>query len=168
MKEIVSAIARDFDVVVVEGCDGSGKSTICRDLANLGFFYVHSGRSPEGVELFPHYDLILKRSGRLVLDRSFISELVYGPLFHGSSRITQADAEILAAKISVRPGIVVHANAPTVEIYKRIQRRGEDSWTLEEILQINAAYDAVLKKLARFVRVQAINTLGAASTGTFE
>jgi thymidylate kinase len=70
--------------VVLEGCDGVGKSTLAQQLArDLGFTIVHSTRTPNGVDLAERYQQILSRPERLALDRSFVSELVYGPLHHG-------------------------------------------------------------------------------------
>ena len=51
---------------------------------------------------------ILSRPGKLVLDRSFVSELVYGPLQHGRSRISIAEAASLASIIAEREGVLVH------------------------------------------------------------
>jgi MoxR-like ATPase len=70
--------------VVLEGGDGVGKSTLAQQLArDLGFTIVHSARTPDGVDLAERYQQILSRLERLVLDRSFVSELVYGALRHG-------------------------------------------------------------------------------------
>ncbi len=83
--------------VVLEGCDGVGKSTLAQQLASdHGFTIVHSGRTPDGVDLAERYRQILSQPGRLALDRSFVSELVYGPLRHGGSRLTDIESLITA------------------------------------------------------------------------
>jgi hypothetical protein len=66
-----------------------GKSTWAAALAaNRGYAVMHAARSPEGTDLFAKYLAILARPEPLVLDRSLVSELVYGPLAHGRSRLT--------------------------------------------------------------------------------
>ena len=73
---------------MLEGCDGVGKSTLAQELArDFGFTIVRSTRTPDGINLAERYQRILSRPGRLALDRSFISELVYGHLHHGGSRL---------------------------------------------------------------------------------
>ncbi|GAA5707333.1 MULTISPECIES: hypothetical protein [Streptomyces] len=74
--------------VVIEGGDGVGKSTLAKLLvAQHGFISVHSPRTPDHQDLVSRYRELLARPGRLVLDRSFLSELVYGPLYRGHSRL---------------------------------------------------------------------------------
>ncbi|MFF1342085.1 hypothetical protein ACFVYT_30055 [Streptomyces sp. NPDC058290] len=71
-----------YRTLVLEGCDGAGKSTLAALFAaRHGFTVIHSPRTPD---LTARY---LAQGGRLILDRSFISELVYGPLLRGASRI---------------------------------------------------------------------------------
>ena len=77
-------LANGHDLIVLEGCDGAGKTTLAAALAaRHGHAIVHATRSPEGTDLFAKYHAILARPGPLVLDRSFVSELVYGPLDRG-------------------------------------------------------------------------------------
>lgn len=81
--------AAGYEVVVLEGCDGAGKTTLATTLAtHRGYVVVHSGRTPDDVDLLARYCSILAAPGKIVLDRSFISELVYGPLQYGRSRLT--------------------------------------------------------------------------------
>ncbi|MGH3839214.1 MAG: hypothetical protein ACRDSF_26480, partial [Pseudonocardiaceae bacterium] len=101
--------------------DGVGKSTLAQQLASgHGFTIVHSGRTPDGVDLSKRYRQILSQPGRLVLDRSFVSELVYGPLHHGGSRLTDADACDLAALVARRDGVLVHLTASASTIRARL------------------------------------------------
>jgi hypothetical protein len=64
-------------LVVIDGCDGAGKSTLAQAVAaHHGHAVVHAALTPEGVDLFAKYQAILARPGPLVLDRSFVSESV--------------------------------------------------------------------------------------------
>ncbi|RSN69765.1 hypothetical protein [Actinomadura sp. WAC 06369] len=83
--------AARHEVIVLEGCDGVGTTTLATKLAqHHGFQLVHATRTPDGVDLAERYRTILAIPGRIILDRCFISELVYGPLLHGRSRLTFA------------------------------------------------------------------------------
>jgi predicted ATPase len=69
--------AKGHDLIILEGCDGAGKTTLAAALAERrGYAIVHAGLTPEGADLFAKYRAILARPGPLVLDRSFVSELV--------------------------------------------------------------------------------------------
>ena len=87
--------AAGYEVVVLEGCDGTGKTTLATALAvRHGYTVMHFGRTPGKVDLAARYRSVLSRPGRIVLDRSFISELVYGPLRHGRSRLSMTAAAV--------------------------------------------------------------------------
>ena len=56
-------------------------------------------------------------------ERSFVSELVYGPLRHGGSRLTDAAACDLAILVARRDGVLVHLTAPASVIRARLLER---------------------------------------------
>ena len=93
MPPSLTGVLAAHEVIVLDGCDGTGKTTIAEAMrAQHGYTVIHSGRTPDGTDIAGRYRDILARPGRIVLDRSFISELVYGPLFHGRSRLRQASS----------------------------------------------------------------------------
>ncbi len=141
--------------VVLEGCDGVGKSTLAQRLASdHGFTIVHSGRTPDGVDLAERYQQILSQPGRLALDRSFVSELVYGPLRHGGSRLTDTDAYDLAVLVARRDGVLVHLTAAASTIRARLLLRdGPLAASLADIESVITAYERVIPTLAAYLRV---------------
>ena len=77
---LVARLARR-EVVVLDGCDGTGKTTLATALCSRhGYVLVHTARPPDQVDLAARYRSILAIPGKIVLDRSFVNELVYGPL----------------------------------------------------------------------------------------
>jgi hypothetical protein len=84
---------------------------------------IHSARTPDGTDIAGRYRGILARAGPLVLDRSFISELVYGPLLHGQSRLSLAEAADLAAIVTGPGGTLVHLTGQPEEIADRLLAR---------------------------------------------
>jgi hypothetical protein len=146
--------------VVLEGCDGVGKSTLAQRLAfDFGFTIIHSARTPDGVDLAERYQQILSRPGRLVLDRSFVSELVYGPLQHRGSRLTDADACGLATLVARRDGILAHLTAPAPLIRARLLARdGPGAASLTDIESLIMAYECVVTRLAPHLPVVRLDT----------
>ncbi|MFE9445169.1 hypothetical protein ACFYO2_40860 [Streptomyces sp. NPDC006602] len=101
-----AAIAAAHRTVVLEGCDGAGKSTLATRLAREhGFTVIHCPRTPDSVNLLQRYQTLLARPGRLVLDRCFLSELAYGPLYCSGSRITWDEARTLAKSVANWDGV---------------------------------------------------------------
>jgi hypothetical protein len=102
----------------------------------------------------------LSQSGRLALDRSFVSELVYGPLRHGGSRLTDADAYDLAALVGRRDGVLVHLTAPAWVVRARLLVRDGPLATpsLADIESLITAYERVVTTFAAYLPVVLLDT----------
>lgn len=131
-----------FEVIVLEGCDGTGKTTLAAALASQhGHAVIHSGRTPDGIGLAERYRALLAAPGKIILDRSFISELVYGPLDHGRSRITVTEAASLACRAAARGGVLVHLTGQPGIIAARLRSRdGPAAPAADRIRAITDAY----------------------------
>lgn len=159
MATDLTVAASRYQVIVLEGCDGSGKTTLANVLANRhGYAVVHSGRTPDDVDLVARYRSILTVPGKMVLDRSFISELVYGPLQYGRSRLTTADAAQLALLVAARGGVLVHLTGPPEAIARRLRKRDGSAPPLEGIRALIDAYRNVITMLAGTVPIITVDT----------
>jgi thymidylate kinase len=113
---------------------------------------------PEGTDLFAKYHALLAQPGRYVLDRSFISELVYGPIDRGYSRLTVAQAAYLAVETARRPGILVHLTGQPHEIAARLLARDGNAPALSRVSALTDAYRGVFAELADYAPVITIDT----------
>ncbi len=137
-----------YEVIVLEGCDGTGKTTLAGFLRDRhGYTVIHCGRTPDGTDLGGRYRQILGTPGRIVLDRSFVSELVYGPLFHGHSRLALSDAIDLAARAAARGGVLAHLTGDPQIIAARLRFRDGAAPPLDRIRAIMDAYRAAFALL---------------------
>lgn len=149
----------DYQTVVLEGCDGVGKSTLGERLSkHHGFTVVHSPRTPDHLNLASRYRTILDGTGRILFDRCFISELVYGPLHRGRSRINWSEAIDLAESVITRSGLLVHLTAPPTVIHQRLLSRDGEAISLEEITALVTGYKRVFSTLADYTRVLTLDT----------
>ncbi|MGH8900095.1 MAG: AAA family ATPase [Egibacteraceae bacterium] len=154
------AWAMAYQTMALEGCDGAGKTTLATRLAAAhGFVVIHSGRTPDDVDLVGRYRALLARSGRIVLDRCFLSELVYGPLYRGRSRIDQSETVALVAEVASRHGVFVHVTAPVTTIQARLAARADGEVpalsVLEEIIK---RYEHVVASVAGHAPVLRVDT----------
>ena len=148
MSPGLTITAARYEVVVLEGCDGTGKTTLATTLAaRHGYSVVHSGRTPDDVDLLARYRSILAIPGKIVLDRSFISELVYGPLQYGRSRLTASDAAQMALLVAARGGVLVHLTGRPESIVTRLRARDGSAPPLERIYALTDAYRTVFAAL---------------------
>jgi hypothetical protein len=142
MRGGLTAQLAAYQVIVLEGCDGTGKTTLAVTLASQhGYAVIHSGRTPDGTDLAERYQALLATPGKIVLDRSFISELVYGPLDHGRSRLTLPGATDLARRVAARGGVLVHLTGHPEAITARLRSRdGPSALAAGRIRAIIRAY----------------------------
>ncbi len=161
LADLIGALAA-YPVVVLDGCDGTGKTTLAELLRDRrGHVVIHSGRTPDGTDLAERYRHLLATPGRIVLDRSFISELVYGPLFHGGSRITAAAAIDLARGVARRDGALVHLTGNPDAIMRRLRSR---DGTAPPPARVSAIIDAYHAAFTLFDGSAPVITIDTAST----
>lgn len=150
------------DFIVIEGCDGVGKTTIVNKLKDLGYKSLHFDFDPT-LSIKQKYERILTTDYKdpIVLDRSFISEMVYGPLNRGGSRLSDTDFIELLSLISKRNGRVVYLNATPESIYQRIHDRGDNDkneLNLDKIKQICTQYNKVINSIRNCELIKIDNT----------
>ena len=121
-------------IIVVEGCDGTGKSTyvsdekqICRD-CDLQVHSVHiDGKFPNTLKSYE--ELIMSyqcaETDILIFDRAWIGEFVWSKKFRdGVSRISKEEVQLLNDKYDIE--YVMVENTPD-KILKVFKERGEDA-----------------------------------------
>jgi predicted ATPase len=99
-----------MSVIILEGPDGSGKTTLANHLVNCyGFKYEHE-KQPKATwtsrDLFSHYVQTLYRAQRarqpVVLDRHYLGETIYGPVMRNRSLLTAG--QVILIERLVRAG----------------------------------------------------------------
>jgi thymidylate kinase len=141
--------AARYDLVLIEGCDGAGKTTLAQAIARIdGAEVRHSPVTPPSIDLLTWYHGILSQPGPLILDRCFLSEAVYGPLYRGRSRLTAADVTQLTRHVIERNGVFVHVTADPVVLHRRLLARAEtETLTIAELTRIVLAYENAFEQL---------------------
>lgn len=127
-------------IVVLEGPDLAGKTTIARKYESRGFTYHHSGPlkgDAKKAYLDPLDDMA---TGDHMLDRWHLGELVYGPMLRGESKVGPKllnEIETQLTALGARRFIVL----PDIAVLRqRYAERGDDLLTLEQVEQVHAFY----------------------------
>lgn len=152
-----------YALVVIDGCDGTGKTTLSRQISTRhGHRLSHASLSPADIDLFAKYHGIITGPGPLVLDRSFVSELVYGPLERGMSRLSLDQAAQLATIVGDRRGVLVHLTGQPERIIARLRARDGQAPSRAHVASLTAAYTAVFDHLAQYATVLTTDTTASA------
>jgi broad-specificity NMP kinase len=152
-------LTASYPVIVLEGCDGVGKTTLASFLSTTyERTLVRCGRLDDGADLAGQYLAVLDQPGRLVFDRSFVSELVYGPLRDGRSRLTPDQAASLAFALGDRGGVLVHLTAHPKAVAWRLRVRDGYAPALDRISAVLRAYCSVFAGLAGAAPIVTVDT----------
>lgn len=115
-------------MIILEGADGAGKSTLARELSQLlGDWPVHPFGPPQRpvIEEYLHW-MIAQPRNELICDRFHVGEDVYGPAFR-SAGLDPHLRGIIELTAMTRGAILVHVTGPVDAIEDALTKRGDDS-----------------------------------------
>lgn len=147
--------ARSQRVTIFEGPDGGGKSTAAQRYAELtGARYVHLGpfsRVKHGLGRLYADAMLPALLGYqpVVLDRSWLSEPVYGQAYRGGADRLGAEGVAMLNRLALRCGaVVVYALPPFATVRANfLKRKGEEY--LDSEAQLQQVYAAYTQQAAR-------------------
>lgn len=123
--------------IIIEGCDGVGKTTLVNLLANrYGLDICHcTQHDPADFEFYKQ----TARKENIIWDRHTIGELIYPRVFDRKQQISPEDARIILSYAKENGGKIFILTAPLQEIKKRLLARNvpEDSRIIENLGIIN-------------------------------
>ena len=142
-------------LIILEGCDGVGKSHVARQLADAlstdgSVEVLHKG--PMAADAITEYEHPLESyvpgAGRhIICDRWAVGELIYGPLLRGSSRMKEHERRHIDKFLAARGAVIVHMTAPKDLILRRLGERGDDLIDASQVAEITDAYFRVATEL---------------------
>lgn len=132
--------------ILLEGPDCTGKTTMARQLEQLGWRYEHQGPPPQQDDLFAYYcERILQAAEPTVFDRLYHGELVYGPVVRGRSRIDPATVVLFDRLCRARGVRKVLCGVSCKQALERWKTIGRD-----ELLKIEEQYKEVWRRYQKF------------------
>jgi hypothetical protein len=149
-------------VVVLEGPDGGGKTTLARAICErTGARYVHHGPYPGvGARALPRFYLdaiapALVGDADIVVDRSWLSELAYGPVYRGRSRIDALDLRMLDRVLARCRTTVVRCLPPVEACLAAFRARSETEYLPTEGL-VRKVYDRYVSALGSWTALPVV------------
>jgi len=104
-------------MIIVEGMDNSGKSTLVRKLSkDLKLLAINNQQRPQKArDIIDYLHMIMDASHRfpIVMDRlSVISEPIYGPIIRGSHLLNTWQLHTLTYQLKARKPTIVYCRPP--------------------------------------------------------
>lgn len=158
-------------VYVLEGADATGKSTLAMEMQSRAdlddpaqeYVYIHNDASDAKLpgSLYRHYraqllDALDRPNTITIIDRSWLSEYVYGTLYRGAPRITGRQVAKLT-RWAKKHGIVLLGLYADPEVrFRRIRERGE-TWDVTQ-RAVGESYAQIFQDLS-WTTVDSTSTL---------
>lgn len=148
-------------LIVLEGPDGGGKTTLAGCLSQLGYQVIPMGVPPpeaqkDALKLFDFFDEPLAKAivskQRVVFDRLHLSDRIYGPLMRGGSLFEEEHQIVLDYLIQRNDGQVVICLPPYEYALESWKGRKELEYVKKMI-----TFEAVYKAYANLIFYQSKN-----------
>lgn len=123
-------------VLIIEGPDGSGKTTLAEQLSRQTGWPIEHRSKPETPEekerMMGEYIQLVKSSRNVILDRCWYSEMVYGPVMRDQAYIDYPQMYELERQLAKHGAVIIYCTGPKAALWMRATRRGEDYITSRE------------------------------------
>ena len=128
--------------IVLEGADGTGKSTLAAQLATrLAAQQLHLGPPGPRGAYQECMDAIASSEGRdTVIDRLHWGELIYGPIYRGRSMLEGWGRWDIDRALTSRGALMVHCDGHNPDVIERVRTRGDDYVQLKHVPRILGEY----------------------------
>jgi len=145
-------------IFIVEGSDKTGKTTLANKLAekhSMKVIHLDAPRSQEEFDnMFNMYVQLYTDTNDVVFDRSFYSDLVYGPIYRGGPAITQEQRVTLENLLISKGVVVIHCTDTVEAVWERCVDEGDEFSTSKELVEkIIVGYNAVFNTTATAIPV---------------
>lgn len=147
-------------MVIVEGIDGTGKTSIVTELKNRGLknvSYNYDKKTQSFATKYFNIDLDTVKEG--VSDRSFISEVAKGNLVRGICRLSDDEYEKLLEYYGSFGTIIIYLKANKDVLLERRKDDFDDFKMISELYDaIDSRYDEVINIAKKYIKVYTFNT----------
>lgn len=145
---------------IIEGLDGVGKTTLVNYFVNQGMKKYHFDYDMKNMDLITKYMKILEGNPEnLVLDRSFISEMVYGPVLRGKSKIDLDGYRKLLIAYKQIGSAIIYLTASKETLLQRRQEDVTDFNTIKQYYEsLNEQYNSIMQYSSDYIDVYHYDT----------
>lgn len=142
-------------MIIIEGLDGVGKTTLVDYFVKLGMKKYHFDYDKKNMDLFSKYiDVLKEDTDILVFDRSFISEMVYGPVMRHNCKLTFEQYIKLLEEYKKHNASIIYLTSPKEILLSRRSEDLEDYEIIEKHYEeLNSKYDEIMYYSSNYIDV---------------
>lgn len=141
-------------MIVIEGVDLSGKTTLAKYIAErYGLEYVHLGRPEPGVRHWVQAcNLMQEITHQVVCDRLVIGSKIYGEYLQDEFNykpVTQRELDEWVGWMRMNNGIIIYARCSLTSLRYRYAQRGDPYLKLQQLEDIRNLYEPTMRNIER-------------------
>lgn len=140
-------------LLILEGIDKCGKTTFAEKFKNVAVI-KHSTKDDDSVEVLQKYAKMAEKK-LVILDRSFLSEMCYGPVYRGEMNITPGKMKIIRKVLSKVPYAILYFSRPDSEI-KEYDSNDEFEKDLEKLMLVKKRYKEYVSRYKKTFNIYEI------------
>lgn len=133
-------------LIALEGLDKTGKSTLARKLSAELKIPIIKFSKPKGDPYTEYMQFLLKHKGDAILDRFYLGELAYGPVYRRKAGLTKQQVINIERLFRARNGVHIYCSDETNNIAKRFEEDGEDFARVEDIDRLKTLFTIALEE----------------------
>lgn len=136
-------------IIIIEGPDGSGKTTLAEKLSRqTGYPVVHRSQpktEEEKKQMLASYLGAIETGKNIIFDRCWYSEMVYGPVMRDESVISYPEMYFIEEKLTKHGALIIYCTDKPKTLWRRATKRGEDYITdFDTFEQICLNFDVLM------------------------
>lgn len=117
-------------IIILEGPDGSGKTTLAQQLSRqTGYPIIHRSQpktEEEKKNMMGEYLQTIRSNKNAIFDRCWYSEMAYGPVMRDKTVITYPEMYSLERMLAKSGALIVYCTGSEPTLWMRCTKRGED------------------------------------------
>ena len=141
-------------LIILEGLDKCGKSTFAQNFALCGAIVKHSTKEDDALSVLKNA-AIMSGTQTVILDRSFLSEMCYGPVYRGEMRITPERFNIIKEILHETPHVLLYFSRPENEI-RNFDKNDEFESDIEKLRLVEKRYKMYIAEFKRYFNIYEI------------